>query len=466
MMVKKPRQAAKIPKKGFTSTKKLLLWVRWVFVFVVGIDMQIKVHYGSGFIDLQVPDRNISQIIQSWQGSGPQDSTAILRSALAGDAASGFKAESAGKDICVLLADSSRKVPFDTVFAELPGLLGGTSSVQFIICTGTHESQIPANNEIVTKLNASAEAAGLGDFHIHIHDCRKDAFAVAGTTSRGSEVIYNKLVDKAQMFLVVSDVKSHYFAGYSNPVKNFLPGICAFKTVEQNHSFTLNDKSRFGAHPWHPDESRTNNPLAADMVEGMEMIAAGRSVYALVTISGPGGISWSQFGLARQVSAESFLEADKHNMHKVAPTERLIVSPGGEPNDIDLYIAQRALELTKQAVKDDGEILFIAACPGGMGQKHTMENFYNRLTEPIDDILGADRSEYKLFSHKPYRFAELIKRMRRIHVYSEMPAELVKAAHLCPIDDPQAVVDGWISQNPAAKITIVDGANKIALLGN
>jgi nickel-dependent lactate racemase len=268
------------------------------------------------------------------------------------------------------------------------------------------------------------------------------------------------------MFLVVSDVKSHYFAGYSNPVKYFLPGICAFKTAEQNHSFTLNDKSQFGSHPWHPDESRTDNPLAADMLEGMEMIAAGRSVYALVTISGPDGISWSQFGLARQVSAESFLEADKHNMHKVAPAERLIVSPGGEPNDIDLYTAQRALELTKQAVKDDGEILFIAACPGGAGQKHTMENFYNRLTKPIDDILNADRSEYKLFSHKPYRFAELIERMRRIYVHSEMPAKLVEAAHLCPVDDPQAVVDGWISQDCSVRITIVDGANKIALLGN
>ncbi len=465
-MVKKPCQAAKIPKKGFTSTKKLLIWVRRVFAFIVGIDMQIKIHYGSGFIDLQVPDRNISQFIQPWQGSGRQDSTAILQSALASDGVASFKNESAGKDICVLLADSSRKVPFDTIFAELPGLLGGASSVQFIICTGTHESQIPANNEIVTKLNASAEAAGLGDFNIHIHDCRKGPFAVAGTTSRGTEVIYNKLVDKAQMFLVVSDVKSHYFAGYSNPAKNFLPGICAFKTVEQNHSFTLNDKSRFGAHPWHPDESRTDNPLAADMVEGMEMIAAGRSVYALVTISGPDGISWSQFGPAEQVSAESFLEADKHNMHKVAPAERLIVSPGGEPNDIDLYTAQRALELTKQAVKDDGEILFIAACPGGAGQKHTMENFYNRLTKPIDDILNADRSEYKLFSHKPYRFAELIERMRRIYVHSEMPAELVKAAHLCPASNPQAVVDGWISHDPAVRITIVDGANKTALLGN
>jgi len=425
--------------------------------------MQIQLHYGSGLVGLHVPDGNISRVVQPWQPPGQLDSAAILRSALSSEAAAAFKSESAGKDICVLLADSTRKVPLDPIFAELLPLLGGAASVQFIICTGTHQAQTPENDEIVSRLSAAAQAAALTDLKIHIHDCRKDPFATAGATSRGTEVIYNKLVDKAQIFLVVSDVKPHYFAGYSNPVKNFLPGICAFKTAEQNHSFTLNDRSRFGTHPWHPDRARTDNPLAADMVEGMEMITAGRRVYALVTISVAAGISWSRFGPARQVSAQAFAEADRRNTHKVTPTDKLIVSPGGLPDDMDLYIAQRALELTARAVKDDGEILFIAACPGGAGQKHTMENFYNRLRDPIDDILDAGRGEYRLFSHKPYRFAKLLQRLSRICVYSQMPSELVCAAHLCPVDDPQTVVDGWISADPETQITVVDGANKIAL---
>ena len=67
IMVKKPQQSAIIPKKGLTGTKKLLIWVRLVFAFIVGIDMQIKVHCGRGFIDLQVPDRNIGQFIQPWR---------------------------------------------------------------------------------------------------------------------------------------------------------------------------------------------------------------------------------------------------------------------------------------------------------------------------------------------------------------------------------------------------------------
>ena len=48
-------------------------------------------------------------------------------------------------------------------------------------------------------------------------------------------------------------MKTHYFAGYSNPIKNFVPGICAFETTEKNHSLALHPHSSFGLHPWHSD---------------------------------------------------------------------------------------------------------------------------------------------------------------------------------------------------------------------
>jgi len=92
-----------------------------------------------------------------------------------------------------------------------------------------------------------------------------------------------------------------------------------------------------------------------------------------------------------------------------------------------------------------------------------MENFYNLLTAPIDQILKSVESEYKLFSHKPYKLARLLQRLRRIWMYSQIPDELVESIHLHPTKQPQAVVDSWLAEDPASKITLVDGANKIAL---
>jgi nickel-dependent lactate racemase len=195
----------------------------------------------------------------------------------------------------------------------------------------------------------------------------------------------------------------------------------------------------------------------------MRLIVKDRPVYALATISNAKKISWARFGPVETVSSEAFNVVDCRNTYTVKPVARLIVSPGGFPNDIDLYIAQRALELTKSAIVDGGEILFLAACPDGIGEKQTMENFYNRLTAPIDQILKSIEGEYKLYSHKPYKFAQMIKRLRRIWMYSQIPDNLVEAAHLYPTHQPQAVVDNWLTERPDVKVIIVDGANKIAL---
>jgi len=105
----------------------------------------------------------------------------------------------------------------------------------------------------------------------------------------------------------------------------------------------------------------------------------------------------------------------------------------------------------------------LAECPDGIGEERTLEGFYNRLTAPIDEILSSTRSEYVLYSHKPYKFAQMMRRLRQIWIYSEIPDDLIEAVHLHATREPQAVVDGWLAEQPDAKITVVDSANRVAL---
>jgi nickel-dependent lactate racemase len=425
--------------------------------------MKIELHYGDGLVGLDIPEGNIREIIRPWSGDQDAGNAKLLKQAMAEAEAADFQRAITGRHLCVLVSDGTRDLPLRDIFAQLLGALKKSSMVRFLICTGTHNTDTPENHIIVEQIRNAAANAGVSDFEIHIHDYQKDEFINAGKTQRGTEVTYNAKIDTGEVFLVLSDVKVHYFAGYSNPIKNFVPGLCAFATAEHNHSFALDERSTFGLHPWHTNPARRDNPLAADQLEAMKLIVKGRPVYALVTISSSGKIQWARLGPAQKVTGESFDVADEKNSHTASPVKRSIVSPGGLPNDVDLYIAQRALELTKQAVADDGEILFLAACPKGIGEPHTMENFYNRLTEPLDKVLKSIEDEYKLFSHKPYKFARMIKRLRRIWMYSQIPEDLIKAAHLWPTHDPQKVIDDWLAENPDTKITIVDGANKLAL---
>lgn len=425
--------------------------------------MKIDLHYGDGFVAVEIPQANIGKIIRPWTDDSAQDNDTVVHKALTTAQAADFQRVIEGKRVCVLVGDGSRDMPLADILGQLLCLLTRSLHIRFLICTGTHNSHTPENDAICKTIKGFAEKCSIPDFEICVHDCTAPDLLNAGTTSRGTQVLYNPGLLDADAFVVLSDVKFHYFAGYSNPIKNFLPGLCSFLTAEKNHSYALDERSTYGVHPWQSDPNRRNNPLAADQLEGMEMITQGREVFAFVTISTSGKIQRAWFGKAQTVTTEAFKESDQRNTHTVEPTDRMIVSPGGLPNDVDLYISQRALELTKNAVSDGGEVLFVSACPAGIGHDRTMENFYNRLVLPVDEILDSIGGQYKLFSHKPYKFAQMIRRLDKIWVYSQIKDDLVSAAHLYPTHDIQKIVDRWIDSDPAAKITIVDGANKIAL---
>lgn len=427
--------------------------------------MNIELRYGRAAVLLEIPEKNIAKIIRPWQRQTKTDNRTVMRKSLS-DSSDDIKAlqeRIRGKRLCLLLPDGTRGLPLKDILPEVFPLLTGCSFIRLLLCTGTHDASTPENSRITELLTKVAKQSHLPRFDICVHDCERDRCINAGTTSRGTDVLFNVAADDSDAFLVLSDVKYHYFAGYSNPIKNFVPGICAFRTAEQNHRLTLDERSTFGMHPWHPQPDRRTNPLAEDMLEAMQMITKGRCVFAFVTLSSSGTIQWAKFAPADQATAEAMSLVDEVNIRVVSSTERLIVSPGGFPHDESLYIAQRALELTKNAVKDGGEILFLTECINGFGSQRTWENFYNRLTAPVDVILSSVSNEYKLFSHKPYRFAQMIQRLRYIWIYSAMPDELLTKAHLLPTSDPQAVVNGWLDEKPDVKITVVEGANNLAL---
>jgi lactate racemase len=424
--------------------------------------MNVDLHYGTGVVSLRVPDRNIQEIIWPWDGQQAQDAAEGLRETIASQAGT-FPDDVAGKRVCVLVDDGSRDEPLTDVLPHVCSTLRRAGSVQFVICTGTHNAETAKNEQIRREIERVSAEAGLTVTRIGTHDCRSENVIDVGRTARGTQVLVNALADEADVFVVVSDVKVHYFSGYSNPVKNFVPGICAFRTVEQNHSLALLDESTHGTHPWHPDPKRRGGPVAEDQAEGMQLIVRDRPVYALAMISTGRRLVWARFGPVEETSAESFLVTDERNIRTATPASRLVVSPGGLSNDEDLYTAQRALELTRAAVTDGGEVLFLAACPNGIGEAHTLANFYNRLTVPLDEVIGSIEQDYVLYSHKPYKFAQMIRRLRRIWMHSQIPDDLVEAAHLCPAPDPQAVVDGWLAEQDDVKIVFVDGANKVAL---
>ena len=65
--------------------------------------------------------------------------------------------------------------------------------------------------------------------------------------------------------------------------------------------------------------------------------------------------------------------------------------------------------------------------------------------------------------HKAYNFAELLKNHSSIQMFTALDRETVELAHLDKAENPQDVIDEWISNDPDVKILVLDKGNKLAI---
>jgi nickel-dependent lactate racemase len=425
--------------------------------------LKVGLTYGDDKIKLDIPDQNFAGKIAPEKVEAKSDTEAELQRALANPHGPHLDEIARSKSVCVLIEDHTRDEPHWALVNALVPLLVHANTVRFIITTGSHEVNHPGNLEIVEMIRQAANDANLRNFDVSIHDCQSPDMEDLGKTSRGTPLIVNANAVRHDVYVVAADMKAHYFAGYSNALKNFLPGICGFASIEANHSMALDPNSTFGQHPYHPDPTRRNNPLADDMREAADIITANAQVFTLSVVSSGAKVIWADAGRLEPVITGGIELLDKTASFTVEPTSKIIISPGGYPQDKSLYHAQRGLELTKNAVADGGEILFLAECRDGVAPPKATENFYNKLIVPLDDVIESISGKYHLYEHKAYKFAELLKRVKTVKMLTSLDRNTVEAAHLEKVEDPQAVVDSWIKEDPNVKILVLDKANKLAV---
>ena len=425
---------------------------------------ELQLRYGQGHVQLKIPDDNIGEIIQPRKLEASKDIAGSLRSALETPMQTTLSEIITNRRVGVLVEDGTRAEPHEIIIDELTPHFAPAKDLTFIIATGSHEPNSARNQEIIQAIHKSCKTNNLEAYRVIVHDALQSTFQHIGTTSRGTEVHVNKEALEMEAFVVAADMKNHYFAGYSNVLKNFVPGICDFNTIEANHSLALEPESTFGRHPFHPDATRRTNPVAEDMLEGMNLILENRPVFLLAMVTSGPYIMWSKAGAIQPVTSEGFQVIDKTASFTVSATDHIIVTPGGNPQDESLYNAQRGLELTKNAVRDNGEILLLAECPKGIAPTaKAREFFYDYLIMPLPEMMTKIQEHYRLYTHKSWKFGELIQRLQRIWLHTTLDQVQVETAHISYAPNPQKIVDSWIQRDSAAKIHVFNDANKIAV---
>jgi nickel-dependent lactate racemase len=251
------------------------------------------------------------------------------------------------------------------------------------------------------------------------HNCEADDLVRVGRTSRGNEVFVNPLVAGDRKVIVVSGTSHHLMSGYSGGRKSILPGVSGLETIRRNHIHSLA-----------PDIPKSNpligmgmtecNPVHEDMVESARMVAPVFGVN--IAVNAEGDICRIITGDFEKAWDESCREC-RRDMG-VAIREKadvVVVSCGGFPKDINLYQGCKALINAAQAVRDGGEIVFLARCQEGSGAPAFFNWIEPLRTGKLDDAL---RAEFTIDGYIFYAFCEAMAKCG-VHMLTDIhPREL------------------------------------------
>ena len=366
--------------------------------------------YGKSDVCVRVPTRNFLGSIEPKEKRGVTDAKAEIDRALKEPLGSKRLAEFVKPEskVAVVVDDVTRLAPSNVmVLSILDELIAAgmkDENVTVIFACGTHRAV--THDEAVRLLGEAI----VNRFKTISHDCRAADLVDIGTTRKfGTKVRLNKTFMDADVRILTGDVCLHYFAGYGGGRKSILPGIASEEAVKHNHALLLDPNARTGI--------LNENPVHEDMEEAVRMV---RVDFVLnVVLNSKHEIVRAFAGDVDHVFFEGVKLVDE--MYRVQVDRRadiVVVSPGGNPADLNLFQAYKAVDNALEVVKRGGVIVLVAELPDGHGN----QDFYEWMVK-YGDLKAVEREVKRNFlvgGSKAYYYLKALQKAQIILV-SSMP---------------------------------------------
>lgn len=401
--------------------------------------MRIEVPYGEGTEIVDVPGDNMGEVV--YPNELPEaDDTELLREAVDNpiDSVDLDEFLRGASKALVIVNDATRPTPT----AKILDMIGPTLDrvgAEYVIATGMHRT--PTEEEYRFVFGPRYES--IKD-RVHSHDSKNSELVHFGTTSRGTDVRLNKLVQEADRIVVIGSVEPHYFAGYTGGRKAFLPGVSAYETIEQNHKLALTLEAQA--------LNLKDNPVHEDMIEAMSFLD-GKKIFSIMVVLDKEHKMCSVYsGDIDSTFKAAVRKADEVFVVKMKKTD-IVVAVTSFPHDIDLYQSQKALDNAKHSVRDGGILILVSACRTGVGADTFLKLLASATTpnEALDKIAQG----FKLGYHKAAKMAEIGLRMKMFAV-TKLEPKIVEKTHMVPMPTLQEAIDIALAElGPESKVTFI-----------
>ena len=377
--------------------------------------MKVKLPYGTGFLEANVPDENVIDVIYPNEVNPEAEAGEYIKEALANPMGSHRIKDMAeeGMKVSLVVDDNTRPCPTWEMMPHVMGELKEAGikkeDISVIFSTGTHRE---VKHEEARRLLGGNYA---DELKYMSNNCKGDDFTYVGTTSRGTDVKVKNTFLESDLKILLGDVEIHYFAGYGGGRKSILPGICHYSTIQ--HNYTTNF-----FHPLSKPGKLDGNPMYENMTEAARLSPPD---FCLNVVQNANHEIVGAFaGDFDMVLRKGAAIVDK--MYKVEVREKadiVVTAADGAPHDINLYQAYKAIHLALNVVNDGGIIILAAQCPDGHGSQpyHDWMSRYETKEEMQEEL----SKEFVPGGHKAFYHVKALDRARFFMV-SDMDREMLE----------------------------------------
>ena len=394
--------------------------------------MKIKLAYGEGHLAVEFPEDRTT-VIEPTASAGLPDEHAALMSAL--DQPIGVPAlrQLVHKDsrVTIVFTDITRATPNHRL---IPWLLDYLSSlvprenITLLNGLGTHRPNTRA------ELEKLLTPAVVENYRVLNHEPENLAAHVQlGVTRDGTPALLNRHLVAADVRIITGFIEPHFFAGFSGGPKGIMPGVAHLRTVMSNHGArNIGDANAvFGV--------TEGNPIWEEMRD--IALRAGPSFLLNVALNDERQITGIFAGdlMAAHKAGIEFVR--RSAMQQVGELFDVVVTTNsGYPLDMNLYQGVKGMSAGARILKPGGTLILAAECREGMPANSPMDKMLRGVSGPEAVLALLAASGEARPEQWQAQILALIQRRANILVYSSLPDEIIRAAHLKPCRDIAATV--------------------------
>lgn len=409
--------------------------------------MQVKLAYGQSHLAVDLPD-DLTTVIEPVHTPALPDEKSALLAAL--DYPVRAKAlrdwiKPADK-ICIAFTDITRATPNDRI---IPWLLEYLSfhpreNITLLNQLGTHRPNTEA--ELEKMLTSDV----VRNYRVLNHEPENHAVMKQfGVMHDGSPALINRHLAEADVRIITGFIEPHFFAGFSGGPKGIMPGCAALETVMVNHDATnIGDpRSAFGI--------TNGNPIWEEIRD--VALRLGPSFLLNVTLNETRGITGVFAGDLIEAHRTGYEFVRKSAMQKVkAPFEVVVTTNSGYPLDMNLYQGVKGMSAAARIVAERGTIILACECREGVPAGSPLDKLLRESSSPEEMLTRLTTAGHVRPEQWQAQIQAIIQRRAKVLVYSSLPDDVLRAAHLNPCKDIAATVQAELKKHgPGARVAVL-----------